>query len=50
MTEKPTYDELVEALKAAARSLGDAECMNCTDQLPTLCEDSSLVDDVLGRL
>lgn len=48
---KPTYDELVAALRAAKRSLGDVYCM-CVipEEMHTLDEDSELVDDVLARV
>lgn len=42
--------EIIDALKAADHSLGDARCMSVTDEIPDLYEDSEIVEDVLKRL
>lgn len=47
---KPTEAEIIKALEAAKRSLDDGKDMCVSDEMPTLYEDSHLVNDVLKRL
>lgn len=47
---KPSEAEIIKALEAAERSLGDAMSMSVTDEIPHLYPDNKMVKDVLKRL